>query len=125
MIEWVKKNFKKILRIVIFVIFVVVVFREYARFDKIFDKESEYVLNTNSMKIHIAGCVSERKMSDKNRKTVKAKAIYVENFGWGKVNRCFPQISNIYFENNAIKLVNLVTKKADYYERIYRYIGKE
>ena len=53
------------------------------------------------------------------------KTIGVENFGWGKVNRCFPQISNIYIENNKVKFANIVTGKSEYYTRVYRYIGKE
>ena len=53
------------------------------------------------------------------------KVINVENFGWGKVNRCYPQISNIYIENNRIKFVNLINTKSEYYTRVYRYVGKE
>ena len=53
------------------------------------------------------------------------KTIGVENFGWGKVNRCFPQISKIYIENNKVKFANIVTGKSEYYTRVYRYIGKE
>ena len=53
------------------------------------------------------------------------KSIDVENYGWGKVNRCYPQISNIYIDDNKIKFVNIVTGKSEYYTRVYRYIGKE
>ena len=53
------------------------------------------------------------------------KTINVENFGWGKVNRCYPQISNIYIENNRIKFINVVTGESEYYTRVYRYVGKE
>ena len=53
------------------------------------------------------------------------KSINVENFGWGKVNRCFPQISNIYVEGNIIKFVNIVTGRSEHYTRVYRYVGKE
>ena len=53
------------------------------------------------------------------------KTIGVENFGWGKVNRCFPQISNIYIENNKVKFVNIVTGKTEYYTRVYHYVGGE
>lgn len=52
------------------------------------------------------------------------KLINIENFGWGKVNRCYLQISNIYIENSKVKFVNVVTGKSEYYTRIYHYIGK-
>lgn len=128
MIEWVKKNFKKILRIVIFVIFVVVVFREYARFDKIFDKESEYVLNTNSMKIHIDGCVSEKKMSDKNRKTVKAKVLDLVGDGYTICFNCYAGLKrrnvletvldNTLFRNITAKKLNNLPSVEEYLKAV-------
>ena len=51
--------------------------------------------------------------------------INIENFGWGKVNRCYPQLSNIYIDDNMIKFVNIVTGRSEYYTRVYRYVGKE
>ena len=53
------------------------------------------------------------------------KSINVENFGWGKVNRCYPQLSNIYIDDNMFKFVNIVTGRSEYYTRVYRYAGKE
>ena len=52
------------------------------------------------------------------------KELIVNNFGWGKVNRTYPQISKIEVDksNNKIHFTNLVTGKEEYYERVYRYI---
>ncbi len=52
-----------------------------------------------------------------------------DNFGWGKVNRVFPQSSRIEIEkvddNYLVKYTNLITGKVEYYTRVYRYVGKE
>ena len=51
-----------------------------------------------------------------------------ENFGWGKVNRQYPQLSNINIESRdgsyAVKFTNLSTNATEYYTRVYRYKGR-
>ena len=92
MIEWIKKNIVKIVRIIVFVLVVAILFKQYTRVDKVLPSEnaiSEYMLNISSMKIHIPTCASVAKMSEKNKKLVNANVLDLVADGYTICFNCY------------------------------------